>query len=274
MQMNRLTIALPLLPGKREAWIRFTQALHGGRRREYEASRRRLGIVRERFWLHEADGKTMAVIIVESTRPGACWPWLVEPEYPFDRWFRRQLRELHGLETGLFGTTRFLPPGAELIAQWTDPHHREPSNVLDTGETQMSIAENRKIVNRAFDELLSQGNLAVADEVYAPTFTDNGEPGGPAYMKQTASMYRAAFPDLTFHIEDQFGSEDKVVSRWRADGTHQGEFMGIPASGNEVTMHGISIHTLQEGQIVAHWSQVTMLSFMQQIGAAPAPDAA
>lgn len=137
MQTSRLIVALPLLPGKREAWIRFTQALHGGRRREYEASRRRLGIVRERFWLQETDGTTLAMIVVESTRPGACWPWPADTEHPFDRWFRRQLRELHGLETGFFRIIRFLPAGTELIAAWTDPNHRQTSNLPDEGETQM-----------------------------------------------------------------------------------------------------------------------------------------
>lgn len=268
MQTNQFIFTFPLLPGKREAWIRFTQEIHSGRRDEYKASRRRLGIVRERFWLLETPEQPVAVIVAEGARSMARRPALADLKHPFDRWFHRRLRELHGLDLNQGRA----PP--ELIAEWVDPHHQQPSNFPDEGAKQMFVAENRKIVNRAFNELLGQGDLAVAEELYAPDFTDNGEGGGPEYMKQTASMYRTAFPDLTFHVEDQFGSGDKVVSRWRAEGAHRGAFMGVPASGAEVTMYGISIHTLQDGQIVAHWGQVNMLSFMQQIGAVPEPDAA
>ena len=133
----------------------------------------------------------------------------------------------------------------------------------------MSVVENRKIVTRAFEELLGQGKLKVADELYAADFTDNGEASGPSPLKQSVAMYHKAFPDLTITIEEQFGCGDKVVSRWRAEGTQQDEFMGAPASGNKGTMRGISVHTVREEQIVSHWGQMNLLSFMKQLGAIP-----
>ena len=259
----RATFSLPILSGKREAWIRFVQALRGQRQEEYEALRRRLGIVHEQFWLLESSEQAVAVIVVRSRKPLSSWPGMVEGTQPFVRWLARHFAELHGLALN----QQRAPP--ELIAEWKDPAYERATKLADEGANEMSVSENKKIVNRAYEELLNQGRLDVAEEVYAPRFTDNGEAGGPAYMKQTVSLYRTAFPDLTFYVEDQFESGDKVVTRWRAEGTHQGDFMGVPPSGNRATMRGISIHTLKDGQIVSHQGAVNMLSFMQQIGAGP-----
>ena len=261
--MDESTFSFPILAGKREAWIRFVQALHEGRRQEYEASRRQLGIVAEAFWLVDGGARAMCRVVVRSRQPLSSWPGVTAEADPFARWFARHLAELHGVALN----QQRAPPA--LIAEWRDPEYERETDLADEGAKEMSVTENKKIVNRAYQELLNQGRLEVAEEVYASRFTDNGEAGGPEYMRQTAAMYRAAFPDLTFYIEDQFGSENKVVTRWRAEGTHQDEFMGVPPSGTRATMRGISVHTLDDGQIVSHQGEANTLSFMQQIGAGP-----
>lgn len=97
-ELPTATILLPILPGKLEAWFRFVQALMNRRRVEYEASRREMGVTRERFALAQAERGPMAVVHVEIADADRYWTRLAQGEEPFDRWFRRQWRELHGVE--------------------------------------------------------------------------------------------------------------------------------------------------------------------------------
>ena len=92
--------------------------------------------------------------------------------------------------------------------------------------------ENKAIVRRIFEEVWNQGKLDVIDDIYAADFVDHmpGSPDihGPEGFKQFVNMYRTAFPDIKFTIEDQIAEGDKVVNRFTFTGTHKGELMGIP----------------------------------------------
>ena len=79
-------------------------------------------------------------------------------------------------------------------------------------------------------------------------------------------------PDLRITLEDDIAEEDKVVSRWTAQVTHQGELMGIAPTGNQVTIMGITIHRIEDGKIVEEWENWDALGLMQQIGAIPSPE--
>ena len=103
--------------------------------------------------------------------------------------------------------------------------------------------ENKAIVRREIEEVFSaQGNLDVADEIFAPEYVGYPEDvRGPEGAKETAKMYRNAFPDVQLSIEDQVAEGDKVVTRWIGSGTHQGEMMGIAPTGNQVRVDGMTI---------------------------------
>ena len=90
-------------------------------------------------------------------------------------------------------------------------------------------------------------------------------------LKQFLSMIRAAFPDLRVTLEDAIAEGEKVVSRWTAQGTHQGELMGIAPTGNRVTLTGITIHRIEDAKIVEEWENWDALGMMQQIGAVRSP---
>jgi predicted ester cyclase len=62
-----------------------------------------------------------------------------------------------------------------------------------------------------------------------------------------------------------------VVSHWRAQATHRGEYMGIPPTGNRVNFRGISIYRIEGGQIAESWSVSDLLGMMQQLGTVPSP---
>jgi hypothetical protein len=109
-----LAFALPILPGKQEAWRRFCQELLESRYREYEESRQNLSISREVIWFTQTAQGEMAIVFLEAEHPEQLVAGLEESNLPFDSWLRQQLLELHGLDAGrLFhGLTQ------ELIFTW------------------------------------------------------------------------------------------------------------------------------------------------------------
>jgi steroid delta-isomerase-like uncharacterized protein len=142
----------------------------------------------------------------------------------------------------------------------------------------MSAEENKAIVRREHEEIWnSQGNLDAADEIYAPDYIGH-DPSLPEDIRgveaarEFAAMYRSAFPDLEFIIEDQIAEGDKVATRLTIRGTHQGELEGIDPTGNEVEIKGIVFSRIAEGKIAEDWGVFDILGLMQQIGAIPPPE--
>ncbi len=84
-------------------------------------------------------------------------------------------------------------------------------------------------------------------------------------------MYRNAFPDMQFTIEDVIAEGDEVVVRWTFRGTHQGELMGTPPINNQVTVTGMSIERVSGDKIVETWDNYDALGLMQQLGVIPEP---
>ncbi len=136
--------------------------------------------------------------------------------------------------------------------------------------------ENKEKVRRFLQEAFNEGNLGVADELFASDYVlhDPANPeeiSGPEGIKQFVQMYRSAFPDSHITVEDLIAEGDKVVTRFRARGTHQGELFGVAPSGNQVEVTGITISRFEGGKFVEDWSNSDTLGLMQQIGAIPKP---
>ena len=139
----------------------------------------------------------------------------------------------------------------------------------------MSAEENKALVHRFVDEVQSQGNTDVIDEICSPEFVNHSSPPGlPADregIKIVTAMFRQAFPDSYFTVEDMVAEGDKVATRKTFHGTHEGEFMGIPPSGRSVRMGLIDIVRIIDGRVVEHWSVGDNLGMMQQLGVIPQP---
>jgi steroid delta-isomerase-like uncharacterized protein len=133
--------------------------------------------------------------------------------------------------------------------------------------------ENKALARRLFEEIWNKGKMDVADEIYDDRYVTHGHgvelPSGPAGFKQLVSIFRKAFPDIHFTIEDQIAEGDKVVTRWKNHGTHKGDLMGIPATGKEVVITGISIIHVVSGKIFEGWNNWDRMGMMQQIGGVP-----
>jgi steroid delta-isomerase-like uncharacterized protein len=89
--------------------------------------------------------------------------------------------------------------------------------------------------------------------------------------EEFTQMIYTGFPDIQFKTEDMIAVEDKVVTRWTAQGTHAGTFMDIPATGKSIRMTGINIYRFVKGKVVEQWGEGNDLDMMQQLGVIPAP---
>lgn len=139
--------------------------------------------------------------------------------------------------------------------------------------------QNKALVRRGVEQVWNGANVDAADEIVAGDFVVHASrPGneihGPDGAKQYFAMLHKAFPDLTFTIEDHIAEGDRVVTRWSARGTHQGEFQGIPPTGKQITLWGIDIDRIAGGKIVECWMNLDELGLLQQLGVAPAPSTA
>ncbi|MDQ3864382.1 MAG: ester cyclase [Actinomycetota bacterium] len=136
--------------------------------------------------------------------------------------------------------------------------------------------QNKENIRRVLEEAFGQGKMEIVDEVLDSDFvcydpnSESGEIRGADTMKGEIEYFRQAVPDLTYTVEDQLAEGDKVVTRWKASGTHQGEFFGVPGSGKRIEMTGINIDRFDEsGRVVEEWPEYDLLGAMRQMGAIP-----
>jgi steroid delta-isomerase-like uncharacterized protein len=137
----------------------------------------------------------------------------------------------------------------------------------------MSVEENKADTRRAVDEFWNKGNMELLNEFWATNYIHH-DPGTPEVndlegFKQWVITTRTGFPDLKVTIEDIIAEGDKVVTRWTFRGTHKGELGGIPPTGKQVTMTGITIDRIADGKTVESWWNSDGLGFLQQLGVIP-----
>lgn len=142
----------------------------------------------------------------------------------------------------------------------------------------MSTEENKALVHRLIEEVWNQGHLAVFDELYALDFRFH-DPGLPQVRtreedKQWIAQTLNIFPDLHITIEDLIAEGDQAVVRMTGRGTNTGDILAPsphPATGRHVTLTGIAIARVTNGQFVEIWHQVDWLGMFQQLGLIPVP---
>lgn len=129
--------------------------------------------------------------------------------------------------------------------------------------------QNKAIVRRFFEEVWNRNNLDLADELLAVDYVDHNAPpgstGGIEGYKQSVAMFRSAFPDINFVLDDILGEGDRVAIRLTGRGTHQGNFIGIAPTGKQVSFGGMTFIRLQNGKIVERWGLSDMPGLIQQL---------
>lgn len=136
----------------------------------------------------------------------------------------------------------------------------------------MATIDNTTLVQRFFDEVVNQRNLAALGQFVSPNAINHSVPEGlPQEPSQFLGLHLGAFPDLTATVENLLVAGDKVIALVSYHGTHQGAFLGIPATGKPITIMGINIFRLANGQIVEHWGLTDRITALRQLGLVPAP---
>jgi steroid delta-isomerase-like uncharacterized protein len=93
----------------------------------------------------------------------------------------------------------------------------------------------------------------------------------PEEFKEAVAMIHSAFPDFEAPIEDIIAEGDRVVTRTREMGTHEGEFAGVAPTGKSVEIQGINIYRIEDGRIAEMWIQVDTMGLMGQLGVVDQP---
>jgi len=137
----------------------------------------------------------------------------------------------------------------------------------------MSAEDNKAAVQHMAEEAFNKGNLEVLDELVAQDVVDHdpapGQPPGREGMKQFVSELRTAFPDLQLAMENIVAEGEYVAFNYTINGTHQGEFMGVEATGNQVSVKAMEMVRIAGGQMVDRWGNTDQLGLLEQLGALP-----
>jgi steroid delta-isomerase-like uncharacterized protein len=138
----------------------------------------------------------------------------------------------------------------------------------------MSTETNKAIVRRMYEQVWSKHQVDLVEEfftedtvLHAASFPSRS---GLEAVREDLAMMLNAYPDMQVTIEDEIAEGDKVVLRWTMRATHQGELLGIPPTGKQITNAGISIYRLVNGKIAEEWFWPDNLNSFQQMGVIPA----
>lgn len=134
--------------------------------------------------------------------------------------------------------------------------------------------ENKAIVRRLMEEVWTNGDLSLVDQLISVNYKhhDTSTPDfgpGPEGERKRATLYRSAFPDLQFIVEDVIAEGETVSVRWTSQGTHRGPLSGIAPSGKKVSVSGMTLARFAGGKMVESWVNWDALSLLQQLDVVP-----
>lgn len=132
----------------------------------------------------------------------------------------------------------------------------------------MATSDNKQLVREAFDEIWNEGTYD--ESKFTDDYIAHGwgpEPFDLEQERADTEAFRSAFPDIHKEIEDCFAEGNRVALRYRFTGTHEGEFIGIEPTGQEVSTSGIFIYRIEDGKIAESWLNYDGLNLLGQLGA-------
>lgn len=134
---------------------------------------------------------------------------------------------------------------------------------------------HKELVRRFIAEAINKGNLSNLDAFVHPSYVFRAPGGeqrhGPDGLSSYLAAFRSAFPDLRVRVDDMLGEGDKVMSCFTMTGTHQGELMGIAATGQHVTINGMLLSRFEQGKIIEEWEILDQFGLLQQLGGVSLP---
>jgi steroid delta-isomerase-like uncharacterized protein len=137
----------------------------------------------------------------------------------------------------------------------------------------MRVDELKKLNEHFYDEVFRRRDVGAIDELLTDDFVEHnlwpGQTPGRQGTKEFIAHLLQAFPDLEVAIENQIAEGDTVAAVLRMSGTHQGDFVGIPATGRKVIVQFMDMSRVRDGRFCDHWGLADMGGLMAQLGVAP-----
>ncbi len=134
-----------------------------------------------------------------------------------------------------------------------------------------ALNANKELVLDFVANVLNTGDASAASDYVTPEYIQNvpGTPSGIEALQFSITLLHSAFPDLRYSVLQIGAQDDLVAARIFITGTQDGEFMGIPASGNLVAAASVNFWRVEDGLLAEHWEVLDGLAFMQQLGVVP-----
>lgn len=137
------------------------------------------------------------------------------------------------------------------------------------------MSEGIGLIRRFYEDVIGNGQMNLVDELTTEDLVDHeeglpGQPPGREGVKFFINAFRTAFPDISPKtVEPTLAEGDLEAARAVLTGTHEGEFMGVPATGKTVEFESLDIIRVEDGKVAEHWGVTDAATLMQQIGAIP-----
>ncbi len=131
------------------------------------------------------------------------------------------------------------------------------------------LEQNKALVRRWIEEGFNRRNLNVVDELFVEGFVVNGQQIGREGLRKSMSRHLTGFPDLHVAITDVVAEGKQVAIWYTVEGTHRGEFDGVPPTGKQVSWTGVDLFRIGGGRIVEARFLSDALGLLRQLGAAP-----
>lgn len=133
------------------------------------------------------------------------------------------------------------------------------------------IEKNKDFIQAYTEDFWNEQNIAAFEKYFTADFilhNADGDLNGEQFKGFCQANF-TAFPDLKVTTDDLIAEGDKVVKVWTVNGTHKGDFMGIPATGKPIVIKGIEMFRIADGKIAEVWLSMDNLGMMQQLGVIP-----
>lgn len=131
------------------------------------------------------------------------------------------------------------------------------------------MEKNKEVVRKIYEEALNKRNWGLLKEFISPEYMGVAGVKGPEGFQIPTSQVIKAFNDVQWHIQEMMAEGDKVMIRWKIQGTHTGQFTTYAPTGKTVNSGGQAIYQLKDGKVVATQVNTDRLEFLQQLGVLP-----
>jgi predicted ester cyclase len=174
--------------------------------------------------------------------------------------------KMKSIQAGILALTTLLP-GAITNAQTKSTNKYESNKnkefIMNT------MQRNKEVIQQLYNECLNKKNMALLTKFVSDDYIGLlGKKGTAGFEEPIAPLFKA-FPDLQYHIEDMVAEDDKVVVRWKIQGTHTAQLRYFAPTGKTITNDGLAIYKLKDGKIIGTQVLTDRLGFLQALDVLP-----